>query len=77
MIDYCTAFPDRLGSLDWSQCCRLHDLAYADSLTAKLTADLDLARCVADAAGWPLAILMGAGVMLFGLVPWLIARPRR
>ena len=73
MADYCTAFPE--GS--WSGCCRLHDLAYADSLTAKLSADLDLVRCVADAGGWPVAILMGAGVILLGLPWWVAARKRR
>ena len=39
---------------------------YADQFVSKLEADIDLVRCVADAAGWPMALLMGAGVIVFG-----------
>lgn len=62
----------------WSHCCAAHDLAYADPVATKLGADLELVRCVADAAGWPVAIVMGAGVILLGLPFWQRARrPRR
>ncbi|WP_152045512.1 hypothetical protein [Aureimonas psammosilenae] len=73
MNDACTFWIE--GS--WGACCSLHDLAYADMATTKLTADLELIRCVADAAGWPMALTMGAGVILFGLPFWLRARRRR
>ncbi|WP_019998708.1 hypothetical protein [Aureimonas ureilytica] len=68
--DYCTRWPE--GS--WAHCCALHDLAYADLTAAKLGADWELVRCVADAAGWPMALTMGAGVLLLGLPFWIRAR---
>lgn len=60
--DHCTLFPE--GS--WGACCAQHDIDYADITIARLTADLDLAACVAAVGGWPMAALMFAGVTAFG-----------
>lgn len=63
--DYCTLFPDRVFGVDLSYCCFRHDLAYA-AFTDKIAADLDLARCVAEAGLGGIALLMLTGVTLFG-----------
>lgn len=70
MTDHCTLWPE--GT--WAYCCAAHDLAYANPAVAKLAADLDMIHCVAAAAGWPMAILMGAGVITLGAPFWLRAR---
>ena len=75
-MDDCTLWPDRLGSFDWSRCCVLHDAAYAAGLD-KLGADLDLARCVASIAGWPMGLVIFAGVTLGGWAFWIKARTHR
>lgn len=63
-IDHCTAWFEGW----WAACCAAHDLAYADPLIDRLTADQELAACVAGtgAAGVGIAALMYAGVRLFG-----------
>ena len=62
-MDYCTAWFE--GS--WGHCCAAHDLAYADPAIDRLTADLELASCVAaTSGGWPVAALMFAGVFVGG-----------
>lgn len=73
MTDYCTAWPE--GT--WAHCCALHDVAYADIAVSKLTADFELVRCVAAAAGWPMALLMAAGVLALGLPFWIRAQIKR
>lgn len=66
--DYCTLFPDRLGTKDWSNCCMAHDAAYGTA-GSRLAADHELAKCVAQETGWDgLAVIMFAGVATFG---WL------
>lgn len=76
-VDHCTGWFE--GS--WAHCCAAHDVAYADLAVAKLSADLDLVHCVAQSAGWPMALVMGAGVVLLGAPFWVRARlkakPRR
>lgn len=54
----------------WRHCCDAHDLAYLNG-TDKIIADLDLARCVADTGNGTMALIMLAGVTLFG---WLFLR---
>lgn len=71
-MNHCTLWPDRLGSLDWSACCRAHDLAY-DAGVNRLAADLELARCVAGVSPF-MAAVMFAGVAAFG---WLFYRRKR
>jgi len=63
--DYCTLWLDRLWHWDWSECCRLHDIAYAQ-LVDKDAADWALAVCVDKAAPIALAIVMLIGLRLFG-----------
>ncbi|WP_158876897.1 hypothetical protein [Antarcticirhabdus aurantiaca] len=77
LADHCTLWPDVIGSADLRACCFLHDSMYADQFVSKLEADVDLVRCVAEAAGWPMALLMGAGVILFGLPFWIRAQMKR
>ncbi|MNY67054.1 hypothetical protein D3C86_2045680 [compost metagenome] len=48
--NYCSFFPDKLGSKDWSQCCRQHDKAYELQLP-KAEADKELFDCVSDTGG--------------------------
>lgn len=73
--NHCTLFPDRAMGRDWSHCCQAHDLAYSLGVPTRPEADLQLARCVADATGWGwLASLMWAGVVLFGGLFWRRAR---
>ncbi len=73
--DYCTLFPDRAAGRDWSHCCQQHDLAYTLGTPSRPEADAQLAQCVADATGWSaLAVLMWAGVALFGGIFWRRAR---
>ncbi|WP_062111152.1 hypothetical protein [Aureimonas sp. AU40] len=73
MTDHCTGWFE--GA--WGHCCAAHDLAYSSLAASKLGADLDLVRCVSDAAGWPMALAMGAGVVLLGLPFWIRARLKR
>jgi hypothetical protein len=68
-LDNCTAWFE--GS--WSHCCAAHDVAYDDPILSRLTADLQLASCVAAAAGWPMAAVMFCGVVMFG---WLFRKRR-
>lgn len=72
MIDHCTLWPDRIGSIDWSHCCAAHDLAYEFSL-GKFDSDVALAVCVTEVAGWPLGVVMFVGVSIGG---WLFYRKR-
>jgi hypothetical protein len=51
----------------WRSCCDAHDLAYAAGLP-KIPADLDLASCVAGTGHGVMALVMLAGVTIFG---WL------
>jgi hypothetical protein len=51
----------------WRQCCDLHDLAYAIG-APKMQADFDLASCVAQSGHAGIAVLMLAGVTLFGWI---------
>jgi len=65
----CTAWFD--GA--WGACCAVHDVAYAAGVD-KITADLDLAACVAHTGHGVMALVMLAGVTLFG---WLFYRKRK
>ena len=58
---------------DWRQCCDWHDFQYATGIP-KVTADLDLAACVAHTGHGIMGLIMLAGVTLFG---WLFYRKRR
>jgi hypothetical protein len=70
----CTLWPDGWRGVSWRHCCDAHDLAYLDGAD-RLTADLELAICVyRTSESWPLALTMGAGVVLFG---WLFYKGRR
>lgn len=64
--DYCTMWPDRFGSVDWSDCCRAHDIAYATNVV-KNVADKALMQCVIETTHWYwLGGLMFLGVSFFG-----------
>ena len=39
MKDYCTLWPDRWKTYDWSFCCALHDELYADPDMPRSEAD--------------------------------------
>jgi hypothetical protein len=69
-MDYCTLWPDRLFGLDWSACCRLHDIAYGSVATAsKAQADQALFQCVLEVTGWhSFAAVMFVGVSVFGWI---------
>lgn len=69
-MDHCTGWWE--GT--WAACCAIHDSMYAQQFTTKLQADIDLMRCVAEHGGWPMALLMFAGVSLFGGLFWRKAR---
>ena len=71
--DGCTLWFDRLGDLDWRQCCDAHDLAYYQQAD-KWEADVQLALCVADAGAPIIGIIMFVGVSLFG---WIWYRRRQ
>lgn len=63
--DYCTLWPDVWFGTSLKSCCLAHDLAYAAGVD-KFVADIDLAKCVAETGlGW-LALLMLAGLSVFG-----------
>lgn len=78
--DYCTSWWDRLWNWDWSDCCRLHDEAYAAGIDRAL-ADEALAKCVALSMGgdvpYLLSLLQSAimwvGVRIFGAAYWVAA----
>jgi len=61
---------------DWRACCDAHDAAYAvvSAPLDKVIADLDLARCVAETGHGLMALVMLAGVTLFG---WFFIRRRK
>jgi hypothetical protein len=66
--DGCSFFPDgeRKG------CCIEHDMAYyyGGSAEDKLKADLELSECVEQVSGPFVAMLMYAGVRIFGHPAW-------
>jgi hypothetical protein len=80
-MDWCTAWPERWGHIDWSPCCKEHDEDY--SKIKKLTgwknlfkriwlrrkADYKLGRCVWDKGLPPMGVIMFFGVRLFGWIP--------
>jgi LPXTG-motif cell wall-anchored protein len=57
----------------WQQCCDAHDIAYGMGVD-KTLADLNLAQCVANTGHSAMALIMLAGVTLFG---WLFYKWRR
>lgn len=57
----------------WRHCCDAHDLDYALGVD-KLQADLALAACVTDTGHPIIALVMLAGVTLFG---WFFYRRRK
>lgn len=67
--DGCTLWIDGV----WRACCDAHDLAYAKVAVPldKIIADLDLARCVAGTGHGVVALVMLAGVTVFG---WFFIR---
>lgn len=64
--DGCTLWFDG----NWRHCCDVHDVAYTTS-SGKLMADFDLAVCVAQTGHPGIALIMLAGVTLFG---WIFYR---
>lgn len=75
-IDHCTNWPDRFGSWDWAHCCQVHDLQY-DLQVDKLTADLDLFTCVAQAGAPVMAAVMYVGVLALGGKYYINAKKKR
>lgn len=68
MADNCTGWFE--GT--WTHCCAAHDLSYANPAIDRLTADIELARCVAATSGGPImGSVMFVGVALFG---WFFRR---
>lgn len=61
----------------WRHCCDAHDLAYVVGEVDKLTADWQLFSCVAATGQWWHAVIMFAGVLLFGGLWWRKARRQR
>lgn len=66
-MDYCTAWFEGW----WSDCCRIHDLAYTGAVE-RLQADNDLALCVATS--WEGSLLLGGVSAVIGGVMWLGVR---
>lgn len=68
--DGCSAFPN--GNMEqqslWLNCCVMHDLAYWQGGTyeERVTADAELASCVADTGESEISKLMHAGVRVGG-----------
>ena len=75
-VDYCTNWPDRIGQFDWSHCCKFHDWQYAIQVD-KLTADMNLLYCVAEASTPSMALVMYIGVLLFGGKYYINAKNRK
>ena len=65
--DGCTLWLDGWGDLSWRQCCDIHDIAYGIGAN-KIAADLDLAMCVAQSGAGVMALIMLAGLTLFGWI---------
>lgn len=69
----CTLFPDRSFTIDWTLCCKAHDVAYEQQVDRK-EADWQLAQCVYESTDLvvltPIAFVIGTlmffGVRLFG-----------
>lgn len=71
--DGCTLWLQGWGQTSWRHCCETHDVNYAAGMD-KIAADLDLAVCVAQTGQGAMALIMLAGLTLFG---WLFYRRRR
>lgn len=70
--DGCTLWFDGWFGVSWRHCCDVHDFAY-EAGADKITADLDLALCVAQTGQGGMALIMLAGVSTLG---WLFYRKR-
>lgn len=75
-IDHCTNWPDRIGQLDWSHCCKIHDWQYATQMD-KITADMELFYCVAETGTVSMALVMFLGVLSFGGKYYINAKNRK
>ena len=64
--EHCTLWPDKLGSMDYSQCCKRHDRRYENKRLSKYQADKLLYRCVRRKSNKLNAAVMFIGVTLFG-----------
>lgn len=74
--DYCTFWPDNLFEIDWSTCCKVHDIAYEFGLP-RLDADWQLGLCVANLGAPIMGALMTVGVFIFGWVAYARANQKR
>lgn len=78
-IDYCTGFFEGW----WAHCCLAHDINYLNQVP-KITADLELAYCVASSTTSPslsiisygIAGIMFIGVTFFGSYFYKKAKPK-
>ena len=64
--DYCSAWPDKWISYDYSTCCKRHDEDYADPKVGRLEADNRLFKCVRKHSNLLMAIIMWIGVRCCG-----------
>jgi len=64
--DFCSFWPDRWRTYDYSSCCEIHDADYADPKVGRLEADNRLFKCVNKNANIFMATTMWIGVRLCG-----------
>lgn len=64
--DFCTMWPDKWITYDYSACCQRHDEAYADPFISRWEADVELLQCVYRNSNPLMAITMFLGVRSFG-----------
>ena len=64
--DYCSAWPDKWISYDYSACCKRHDEDYADPKVGRLEADNRLFKCVKAHSNLLMATTMWIGVRCCG-----------
>ncbi len=67
--DGCSKFPDSFGNVDWTICCKAHDLAYwmGGTKEERAASDRALNKCVQEKGLEPLGNLMEAGVTVGGV----------
>ena len=72
-MDYCTLWPEWIGDVYIGGCCKVHDLAYENSLD-RIASDIALGRCVEDLGAPFTGLVMTIATAAVG---WIFHKKRK